>query len=170
MSYQTGWFIGMKMDDKSTNIIHNWLLKCQKESFGCFHPCPKQFLYIPVAYCCNQNLDPEVIKKSLITDFNLPITLKCCQTRELGPSRVNISLAFDEPFLKLRNQFWLTQGFKNKRKFVPRIPMTHSHYNFINMGWHKTLPIREVTLVEEFCTPFDHKDFMRQIREARQAA
>lgn len=162
-----GLFIGIRMDDDSTETIYRWLLQCEKESLNMMKACPKEFIYIPIVYSCSPRLDVENIQKSVLGDISIDIEMTCCQTEVLGKSQENISLTFENEWLRKRHAYWRDKhGFlKMGDKFIPRIPMTHCHWSYINRIWHRNLSIRNVRLVNEFITDFDRTQFLREVRK-----
>jgi hypothetical protein len=158
-------FIGMKIDDRSTEIIHQWLLKC--EETGLQLPLNSQFIYIPIAYSHRTEVEEDdVLKQELLGKIRIPLKLENCHVRILGETG-NISLVFKSLYLQERNRFW--QGkcrkFRKHQRFISRIPMSHSS-NYLDCSWTRCLSIREVTLVEEFSTTFDRKQFLDEVKNS----
>jgi hypothetical protein len=158
-------FIGMKIDDRSTEIIRQWLLKC--EETGLQWPLNSQFIYIPIAYTHRTEVeDDEVLKQELLGKIEIPLKLENCHVRRLGETG-NISLVFRSLYLQGRNKFWENKcrKFRKHQSFIPRIPMSHSS-NHLDCSWARSLSIRDVTLVEEFSTTFDRKQFLNEVKES----
>ena len=154
-------FIGMRIDDESVGVLYEWYKWCAKNC-NSFHALKPQFIYIPVVYSPSQKLDEEVLKKELLQGpINMPVELTNVKIESLG-EHGNISLVFESDVLRQRYNFWTRQDRRLKNgSYKPRIPMSHNsrlHYP----GWLSNLPIREVTLINEFSMEFNRKEFLEQ--------
>jgi len=163
-------FIGLRMDEESTEEISQWLKRCARRDQS-FHALPKQFIYIPLCYSGAKDLDEEFLRSQVVGQINEPIKLERARIDFLGDTG-NVSLIFDNDWIKSRYKFWIKQDrrFRQRNdgrwpKFKARIPMSH-HSHVLNDGWLRDLPIREIRLIEEFSTTFNRRDFLRQVREA----
>lgn len=165
-------FIGLKMDERSTDIIHQWLLDCtnKKVYYGpaLERPVPKPFLYLPVVYSGNDKLPLAELKTHLLGySLNMRITLDDPRIMQLGETG-NVSLVFKNEWIEERHAFWASKHplfRKEIAKFRPRIPMSYSCSNISSSAWLKKLPIREITLVDEFSTSFDRKAFFKELKK-----
>jgi hypothetical protein len=158
-------FIGMKIDEISTSIIRQWLLKCQ--GTGLQDPLKPQFIYIPIAYSHRtEEQEDENLRRELLGQIQGPLKLDNCCVRRLGETG-NVSLVFRSLYLQERNKFWVSKcrKFRKHQPYIPRIPMSHSS-NYLSFNWTKSLNIREVTLVEEFSTTFDRTQFLREVEKS----
>jgi hypothetical protein len=158
-------FIGMKIDETSTELIRQWLLKC--EETGLQSPLKPQFIYIPIAYSHRTEVqEDDVLKQQLLGKIQIPLKLENCCVKRLGETG-NISLVFRSLYPQGRNKFWENKcrKFRKHQRFIPRIPMTHFS-NHLDTSWAKCLSIREVTLVEEFSTIFDRNQFLNEVKES----
>ena len=168
-------FVGVKMDEESTETIYQWLCRCFNPLE--LHPTPKKFLYLPIAYSFSKEVDQD-LGQHAAGPIDITVKLEKPLIKVLGETG-NVSLIFENEWMTERNQWWVDQdkrmklkSSKNKythqnRTFVPRIPMSHSA-GCVNHSWLKDLPIRKVRLVEEFWTDFDRRAFLKQVEEASQ--
>lgn len=161
-------FIGLRMDESSVNIILKWLRRCTAENqCNLINPVPRQFLYLPLAYTGNSQVSPATISHYLAGSINVPITLGNPQVRSLGEMG-NVSVVFESEWIRERRKYWESidaniQFKKSGKKYLCRFPMSYQSRN-LNYGWLKSLPIREITLVEEFATDFDPNAFLKEIK------
>jgi len=163
-------FVGLKMDEESTETIYRWLQRCGRKGFGLQGPMPKRFIYIPVCYSGSSDLDEDELRSHLAGEINVPIKLENPRLDFLGETG-NISLIFQSEWIKDRYKFWVSKDRRFKQrsdgrwpKFKSRIPMSHFCHS-LDHGWLKDLPIREIRLVEEFAAPFDRRTFLREVKE-----
>lgn len=165
-------FVGLKMDEESTETIYRWLQRCAKNrQMELQAPLPKQFIYIPVCYSGSSDLDEDELRSHLAGGINVPIKLENPRVDFLGETG-NVSLIFQSDWIKERYQFWVSKDRRLRQrsngcrpKFKSRIPMSHFCHS-CNDQWLKDLPIREIRLVEEFATPFDRRTFLNEVKEA----
>ena len=161
-------FIGLKIDEESTETIYRWLQRCARDrDMELQAPLPKRFIYIPLCYSGSNALNEDELRSHLAGKINVPINLKNLQINFLG-ERGNVSLIFQSDWIKERYQFWISKDRRlrqrNGSKFKSRIPMSHFCHS-CNHNWLKDLPIREIKLVEEFAIPFDRESFLREVKE-----
>lgn len=163
-------FIGLRMDEESTEEISQWLKRCARKD-PTFHALPKQFIYIPVCYTGAKDLEEDFLRSQVMGQINEPIKLARPRIDFLGYSG-NVSLIFDSEWIKSRYKFWIKQDRRFRQrsdgrhtKFKARIPMSH-HSHYLNEGWLRDLPIREIRLIEEFSTPFDRRQFLSDVKAA----
>lgn len=164
-------FIGVKMDDESTQTIHQWLKRCvDNKTFSLHYPVPKRFIYIPICYSGSDDLDEGELRSHLAGEIDVTVKLQNPRIVILG-STGNISLVFESDFLKDRYRFWIKKDRRLRQrsngewpKFKARIPMSHFCRTY-NDRWLKDLPIQEVRLVEEFATDFDRNSFLAEVKK-----
>ena len=154
-------FIGMKIDEESATIIHNWI---KEQTVDGYSVMAKKFIYIPIAYSASKMMDEDYLRSLLLGPIEVPIHLVNPQIRSLGDSG-NVSLVFENMWLSERYKFWKGREKRLKSNFVytPRIPISHSS-GYCSPRWLKHLPIRSLTLVEEFSTEFDFKAFHKDVK------
>lgn len=165
-------FIGVKMDEESTEAIHQWLKRCavQNKPMPLNAPLPKRFIYIPICYSGSNDLDEPELRSHLASSINVSIELQNPRIMPLGGTG-NVSLVFESDYLKERYRFWTSKDRRFRQrsdgewpKFKARIPMSH-FCRLCNDLWLKDLPIREIRLVEEFAVEFDRKTFLTEVKK-----
>lgn len=160
-------FVGLKMDEESTETIYRWLQRCAKGHLGLQAPTPKRFIYIPLCYSGSDDLDEDELRSHLVGEINVPVKLENPRLDFLGETG-NVSLIFQSEWVKDRYKFWVSKDRRlrqrNQPKFKSRIPMSHFCHN-LDERWLNDLPIREIRLVEEFAIPFDRRSFLREVKE-----
>jgi len=111
-------FIGLKIDEESTETIYRWLQRCARDrDMELQAPLPKRFIYIPLCYSGSNALNEDELRSHLAGKINVPINLKNLQINFLG-ERGNVSLIFQSDWIKERYQFWISKDRRLRQVVV----------------------------------------------------
>ncbi len=151
-------FVGLRLHPLSAKALSEWFKECarfdEQSKSGRFDPVAIQNIHIPLVYCNSKNPDNSILNFQPTGEICEVVELKNPEVRYLGERGV-IALCFTCPIINQRYEELIDLGFKRRAtEFLPHLVISfESHY--INEKWLKSLPIKRLTLVEEFSCPFD---------------